>query len=359
MKNNHNLKKIIIWSLLIVVIVLLYFTPYFIGLFSARHAKTLDIMPTPQKNIKLEYEYDVVYEKPSKEYLAFKEEYKKKGITLVELAKIKDGKYLYYGNKDSMTFFDSGINRVFFYSDNALYNFTNTGIDKNDHIIYNYDKKSGGSVVRVDRENDILEDIAPLLGIYQPGQYIFSYSSAEYKDGKIQYIYPNHVIFKYNDEGLVSYIISPINEQYFDSYKYIESIDMTIPTKIIWKKYRLVPNNDSDKVSQKDLLYTCTISLTDAEEISGGLPDILKLQNPPGGVTVSDLRFSQSSVTYTYDKSMKSIEDKTKKELKLEKINVKTRKGLDSILKVISFIAIVFILYLIISKLNRARSRHE
>jgi len=321
----------------------------------ALQSQPLSNMPVPSTPVKLVYNYERKTKIAPQEYIDWaKGEFDASYIERLKNIKesTENGIYIYCGSDKRMAFYISS-DKLYYYNDGInIYGITNIYFDKAGKKYYNYKTDAMFSIMVISEAFDTLELRQPLFGLYQPGQFIFLNSNLSYDDnGRITSIEPKNIKFEYNDKGQVSSINNIALSYKFNNYKYFESIDMTIPTEILWTNYRFIPNTNQrfERKSEK-------ITLVSAKKIEDKGIDFADVEKPSKTIMITDAR-SNNNVTYEYNQSMGTIDEVTK-------INVKKKREVDVtdktpiltiVIRTISIIFMLLIIYKIVIKKKKEK----
>ena len=326
-------------------------------------SKPLDNMPVPPFPVELVYEYTRITKAVPKEYIDWEKKLKSEPWYIEALEKVKDttetGKYIYRGSDKEMSCSVSTDERYFYHDGTKLYFVSGLSFDESGKRKYSFtteDNKKLPSNMIISDELYKLTLNVPLLGIYQPNHFIFFYSKLKYDNaGRIILEYPRGTKFKYNSNGQISAIDAIEISYKFNNYKYFKDIDMTIPTEISRTIYRLkaYPIKKFESKSEK-------ITLVSARKISNKDIDFANVKKPSETIIVNDFT-DNNSVTYEYNQKMGSIADVSKVKDKEKRQQEKDVKGNQSILpiivKVISGLFVIMIIYSIILRVKNEKKK--
>jgi len=300
-----NKKKLIVRIFIILILLVILYIVYTTVVFYTNSKKIaldkktpekLIVMSVPKDTIKLKYTYDIK--------------------TLGKTPSKRSGEYIYCGNNNKMSFMDVEKKLFMVYDGNALYTISDAFLDSMNNVQINYKIEKNNeevySTMRVDSALDILQS-TPLLGIYQPGQFIFLNSNVEYANGKAYKVYPTQSIIDYDSSGNVVSVKSKLyGEFYFKNFTYFKSIDMTIPTEIDCDSYKFgIKINKMDK----KLIKREHIKLVSAEKADNRSISLLSMQRPPFVISIYDLREVNPNTGFKYNPKMGTVDEASKKHL--------------------------------------------
>jgi len=368
MKNNG---RIVFWITLLVILICCILYTLGINYINKMQVASIEIkantqplsnMPVPKYAVRLKYEYEKTKYNVPKEYLEWrkKKNANKDYIKVLEDIKysVDKGYYIYSGSSKEMSFFKPQEEQYNFFGANGSYLINGVYFDDKNNLQFGFKNEANmSSSMRVSDYIYAVDNEIPLLGFYQPGNFIFRGLNNKrkiiYRGDKIYYLSTCYVSFEYNDKDQVSAIKSDYIEYKFDNYKYFKGIDMTIPTEITWNSYYIKPSINI-KNQKRFNERTEKIKLLKAERIEPNKIDFVGVEKPINGVMVTDMR-SAENVTYEFNNNLKDVSQGSK--IKIEEKEAKqNKKGLPIyyiILEIITLLVIFIVIYKIYLEIKK------